>query len=414
MGDADGKKTEKFAFHTLGIVVPSGLVAISCGVRFDNATDMSQYTLLGAAALLFTVWVVISARKFSMESSGERKAGVRRVMGLIAGVIVVVALWMMMATAGRDETAFAMNITIEIDPEVIGSDPLDTIIPTYAGNFTRVLKGVDPEVEFNVVDDKCLNISLVPSAMDIGVSGDNIVNGLLMIAFIFAALGTVTFTSYGKEDRKQRDDPMANTLFPVQIVVSAAIVGLGIATTVMIFTPFPRFPDEIKLNSTNSAYDHRTEVMYMFGSFVIFVLAHDIVSAIVRARSDAGWSKDATSKFYEVVSYIMAICVIVGSFVMAPQLKADGLEDEFIDQLTEYARAQSDGSADEEIQARLQTYEKAVEFQVPPTVTACTVDNYDDYENYGKVMTLVVPLVIFYVWRSVYAHDYYERAYLEG
>lgn len=403
---SDGEEAGDLAFHAVGVVVPSILVAISCGLRFDNAHDMSQYALLGIAALLFTVWVVISATKFGMAPSADRKAGVRRVMGMIAGGLVVVALWMMMAMAGRDETAFAMNMTVNLlDPELLGaSDPAKVSKTTYAGNFTRFLTGnlLPDDSEFDAFDDNCLNNSLVPSAMDIGVSGDNTVNGLLMIAFIFAALGTVTFYDYREYDG---EDQSKNFLYFVQGLVSAAIVGLGIWTTFMIFNDFTRFPDEIKLNSTNSAYGHRTEVMRVFGSFVVLVLAHDVVSAIVRAKSTKGWSEDAFSKFYEGISYIMAICVIFGSFFMAPQLKADELQD----LLKEYARAQSDGPSEEEIQKQRELYENMLEIQVPPTVTACVEDNYDDYENYAKVMTLVVPLVIFYVWRSVYAHKYYER-----
>ena len=407
---ATNKPMDHVVFSSVFAFAPAVLVAIACVERFNERTDLYEQMLLGLAAALFTVFVGVQM----MRLQNDRKALVRRSFGIVAGIVLAVGMWMAMISVGRDETAGMMNATFE-GPANIGNKtklllkndgfPIEfsanstTVNAKLYDDWSRTSDYAKHPVYGPIVrnfNTDCLKNNLAPSFMDINVSGDNTVNALVVVALVLAAIGTVTFDDYRA--------PKTGKLVFLQGTVSLLLVVLGfVMFGYLVSNTFPRYPDEIKVSGFDSAYEHRENFMNAFGAFIVLVLVHDAVSAAVRVSYNSTLSEGILSTLYEVGSWIMAIVVATGSFLMAGQLKYDGVGEEFVPFLNSFKSSEVRGFNSTVIKM----FTEGVD--TPPAVSACLDDEYTKYKAYAGAMTLVVPLAVFYVWRSVYAHEYYER-----
>lgn len=375
------------------------LITVACALRLKNHSDEFNDGFLYTAAVFMSIWAGLHSVAYSMED--DRKAGIRRMFGLLSIVILAVAAWILAATANDGDPTGNMTITVRAfdfekkDGTVLVEEGV-TIIPI------ELVEGEKNSLRLPF-DVKCLEAPTRPAIMDPGVAGDNTVNGLIMIAFILAAIPAVSFAGYREMDEETNPDAVKGDgkwLLGVQGLVSALISVAGIWTTVMLFSDFERFPDEVTANTTDvkSEYDDRTDTLHLFGTFMVLVFVHDLVNLAL--------TYNFTGKGEQAIQFLCLVgdaAVFITSFLMANALDA-----------MDTVQATSGGfmgSSKDEI-AQINTLEK--NSYVPLPVTSCETKNYNDYETDSKVMSIVFLLALIYAWRAVNADRYTRSDTLVG
>jgi hypothetical protein len=373
---------ESFISSTLGVVLPILLAMIAINLRvFDNYDSNDQallWTGLGLLALYFVY------EGYCLMKYEKGKAMIRRVAGFVSMLFIIISIGILAddSQAGNliNDVLFDLHSATKS-----GESTVTTNLPNMTAEYDSDAK--------KLFHADCGNNTMTPSFLDFGVSGTRMSSGLFMIGFTIAAVASVTLI---KEEIKSESPTYK---YPelrggITFFVTLAMLAFGFTTAGLNWSRLPEHPEDLGYTVTrsNNIYDSRELIHGMLGLFLLFTLAHDLVTYAARYGND----KMDVSILNMTVMGLSTVCTFLALIGVGMMMNTPETSD-LADRIHQIGASLSTKS--EATLAELKNFTR----DVPPSVMVCTETVFDDYQAASVLLSFVVPSALLHSWRAIYS-----------